>query len=144
MTKEQALKLEQEFLKGKYVDHIDYSLANSKGKYWYLNLAKKYNLKYIKEKTKTSERFEIYKNNEENKKRFQELKEKKRKYNNERNKSHKFEFRIYKWLHKIKNDFMTDKANKWKVVVKKKVKNKRLKETPFNWSIREKISKLKR
>lgn len=48
MTKEQALEFEQEFLNGDYVDHVDYSLAKSKGKFWYANLAKKYNLKLKK------------------------------------------------------------------------------------------------
>lgn len=45
MTKEQALEFEQEFLNGDYVDHKQFSKFKGKGEFWYLNLAKKYNLK---------------------------------------------------------------------------------------------------
>lgn len=48
MTKEQALEFEQEFLNGDYVDHKQFSKFKGKGEFWYFNLAKKYNLKYIK------------------------------------------------------------------------------------------------
>lgn len=58
MTKEEALKIEIEFLKSGCYDHVEFSKLKGKGEFWYLNLGKKYNLrvnnKHIIKRDKTT------------------------------------------------------------------------------------------